>query len=241
MSIMKHARQSTCHPERKHLAKGLCVNCYYSKTGPGYKHRLKYQNSEKFKETRRRNARAPHARKQRAKRRREIRYGITNEQYEALQAAQDGGCAICHEPCSTGRRLSVDHAHTDNCDWRVRKGNDNHCSCPIRGLLCQSCNAAIGRFRVRPPTPSQALYLGSTNLTPVRSHCANGHPYPPILSLKPGGGIYCSQCNRDNHAHRPYNPETRKLYRETHREQIKRWKHEAYLRKKAKSATILDT
>lgn len=178
----------------------MCVNCYYGRNGPGYASRLKHQNSEKFKDTKRRWATTSEARESRAKRRRENRYGITDEQYNALLEAQDGGCAICHCPCSTGRRMSVDHAHTDDCEWRARKNSDNHCSCPIRGLLCQRCNAAIGRFRVRPPTPSQALYLGSVNLSPARSHCSNGHPYPDVLRLVPGGGIYCSQCNRDNHA-----------------------------------------
>jgi Recombination endonuclease VII len=51
------------------------------------------------------------------------RYGITIEEYDAILAAQDGGCAICK-----GRRpylLAVDHCH--------RTGN-------VRGLLCKLCN-----------------------------------------------------------------------------------------------------
>jgi len=61
------------------------------------------------------------------------RYGISLKEYEALVASQDGRCAICR--CiPTGRAkksstLHVDHIHGANI---------------VRGLLCNSCNRAIG-------------------------------------------------------------------------------------------------
>jgi len=53
------------------------------------------------------------------------RYGLTVEQREQMEIAQNGLCAIC----LNDRKLSVDHDHKTGA---------------VRGLLCQKCNAAIG-------------------------------------------------------------------------------------------------
>jgi hypothetical protein len=60
-------------------------------------------------------------------------YGITMDQYEAMEAAQGGVCAICNDPPG-GRykNLAVDHCHSTG---------------KVRGLLCGSCNRALGFFR----------------------------------------------------------------------------------------------
>lgn len=70
-----------------------------------------------------------------------FKYGLTEEVFAAMLAAQGGRCAICgtDEP---GGRNSV---------WHV--DHDHHC-CPgartcgkcIRGLLCQRCNIGLGYF-----------------------------------------------------------------------------------------------
>lgn len=57
------------------------------------------------------------------------RYGIEPSTYERMLEEQGGLCAICRRPCSTGRRLSVDH------DRRTKR---------VRGLLCNRCNRGIG-------------------------------------------------------------------------------------------------
>ena len=55
------------------------------------------------------------------------RYGITQEQYDALLRSQGGKCGICK--CLPGRkRLCVDHDHATG---------------RIRGLLCVRCNSAV--------------------------------------------------------------------------------------------------
>ena len=65
-------------------------------------------------------------------------YGLTPEACASMLAGQDGKCAICRTTSpGKGRggresRWSVDHNHTTNA---------------IRGLLCRSCNAAIGLLR----------------------------------------------------------------------------------------------
>ncbi len=66
-------------------------------------------------------------------RRRELRrvYGLTLEMYDELLASQDGCCAICRD-FSRGRPLHVDHCHTTG---------------RVRGILCFTCNTALGKFR----------------------------------------------------------------------------------------------
>lgn len=78
------------------------------------------------------------------KRRRAVRdalflkkYGITHDQYDAMAAAQGGVCAICGgtkaiDKWKSGlRNLQVDHCHDTG---------------KVRGLLCFSCNTALGHF-----------------------------------------------------------------------------------------------
>ncbi len=62
------------------------------------------------------------------------KYGIGVEEYEALARAQGGVCAICNEftPTVTHPTLVVDHDHETGA---------------VRGLLCHSCNVAIGHMR----------------------------------------------------------------------------------------------
>lgn len=62
-------------------------------------------------------------------------YGLTPEIYELLLLEQGGGCAICGSRVSSrtrNERLAVDH------DSGTGK---------VRGLLCGSCNRALGGFR----------------------------------------------------------------------------------------------
>ena len=59
------------------------------------------------------------------------RYGITIDQYEMMLKRQHYGCKICGQQCPTGKRLAVDHCHHTGM---------------ICGLLCSSCNTALGSF-----------------------------------------------------------------------------------------------
>lgn len=65
-------------------------------------------------------------------------YGVTEQQYEEMLREQGGGCAICGGT-DLGKRagyaLSVDHCHDTG---------------RVRGLLCASCNLAIGYLRDNP-------------------------------------------------------------------------------------------
>jgi len=66
-------------------------------------------------------------------------FGITLEQYNCMSDAQGGRCKICAQPETmknpkTGEAmmLAVDHCHTTG---------------DVRGLLCASCNKALGGFK----------------------------------------------------------------------------------------------
>ena len=72
-------------------------------------------------------------RDKRRKYRLKAEYGISIEHYNMLLSSQKGQCAICGiAVCPTGKRLAVDHCHTTN---------------KVRGLLCQSCNTGLGKFK----------------------------------------------------------------------------------------------
>lgn len=58
-------------------------------------------------------------------------YGMTVEQFRALECAQSGVCKICEKPPTgkRGKRLFVDHDHATQ---------------KVRGLLCLRCNLVLG-------------------------------------------------------------------------------------------------
>ena len=75
-------------------------------------------------------------------------FGILFEEYKEWLAIQNHVCAICKQPCKSGRRLAVDHCHNTN---------------KVRGLLCMSCNNGIGRFNNNPELlRTAATYLEET-------------------------------------------------------------------------------
>lgn len=91
----------------------------------------KWLNTEKGKATSRRNN---------LKR----KYGINETEYDRLLAKQDKQCAICKIDV-TPKRLCVDHDHDNG---------------RIRGLLCRSCNLAIGLLKHNPTSLKNGiLYL----------------------------------------------------------------------------------
>jgi hypothetical protein len=78
--------------------------------------------STQCKECRAVRARSDHLKRQ---------YGITQAERDALVASQGGVCCIC---------LSAVPEHVDHCHKTGR----------VRGVLCFSCNAALGQFKDRP-------------------------------------------------------------------------------------------
>ena len=67
------------------------------------------------------------------------RYGLTQEQYDAILDAQGHRCAICRRHESEfKRRLYIDHDHKC-CPSKARS-----CGLCVRGLLCHTCNTLLG-------------------------------------------------------------------------------------------------
>lgn len=75
-------------------------------------------------------------------------YGLSLSEFNLLLASQDGGCAICGNKESGGKHnknLHVDHDHDSGV---------------VRGILCASCNFAIGLLKDDPELLMRAaMYL----------------------------------------------------------------------------------
>jgi len=61
-------------------------------------------------------------------------YCLTVEDWDKIEAYQNGVCYICGRKQKSGKRLATDHEH---------KGLGR-----IRGLLCSACNRLIGRIEL---------------------------------------------------------------------------------------------
>lgn len=112
----------------KHL---FCRSCYsLYQQAQRLKHLVKRRNEDKERPRRRPN---PARDRDMALQR---KFGITQEQYEAMLEAQGGVCKICLQEERKARHgvimaLAVDHDHETG---------------KIRGLLCNNCNLGIGKF-----------------------------------------------------------------------------------------------
>ena len=69
------------------------------------------------------------------------KYGMTEEDYRAMLIGQDGICLICSQELSKTRPV-IDHCHMTQ---------------QVRGILCDSCNIAIGKFRDDPDILRKAI------------------------------------------------------------------------------------
>lgn len=116
LNVNRHGRHSWCKP---------CVRAD-----------LRRRRSEWTPEQREREAARSRAT---ARSKRLAKYGLTADDYDRLVAAQAGVCAICERPerlVQPNRRdgdesLAVDHDHDTG---------------RVRGLLCMTCNTAIGKL-----------------------------------------------------------------------------------------------
>jgi hypothetical protein len=107
-------------------------------------------------------------------------YGLTQEQYDGLLDARLHICGMCHEPLAEGLLIHMDHDHAC-CRRKIRS-----CGECIRGLLCHTCNIALGyierRYVMLAPTwtarPSGSstppTFLGPCQVT--SSGCLRGSP-----------------------------------------------------------------
>lgn len=103
--------------------KGICKGC------SNYSKKLRrsdplVRKSENSKRNESRNSRKENLK---------YRYNLTVEDYEKMLAQQDGLCLICEE--NLPMRSHIDHCHKSDV---------------VRGILCPSCNTALGKFKDSP-------------------------------------------------------------------------------------------
>ena len=121
------------------VAKGMCARCGTSAPRAGLRHCVKC--SEYFRSSA---TIKSYKRKWRLKK----LYGITPQEWSDIMAAQGGKCAICEKPMSAPR---VDHDHSTG---------------RVRGMLCGTCNQALGLLMEDPVLCEVAgRYLRRTRLS----------------------------------------------------------------------------
>ena len=125
-------KQSSCHPDRLHYAKGLCRSCYSRAGYARWQRTWRLNNPDRNLQNWL-----------------NFKYGISLFQYKTMLAKQGFKCAVCMEDAPIelvgtyqSRRLSVDHNHTTG---------------KVRGLLCIRCNSFIGFARDCPEVLQKAI------------------------------------------------------------------------------------
>jgi hypothetical protein len=78
------------------------------------------------------------------KRHRMKKYGVSQEDYEAMLAEQEHACAICRTKFTTRTLSRADSPNIDH-DHRLDDKNE-----AVRGILCGLCNRMIGGCRDNP-------------------------------------------------------------------------------------------
>jgi len=101
------------------------------------------------------------------------RYGITSQQYDRLLELQQYACGMCGEPFPENSAICIDHDH------KCCPSEKRSCGQCIRGLLCLSCDTALGRIERKyqlarrylenPPGPAVLAQPGPPDVAPARS------------------------------------------------------------------------
>ena len=149
------ATKPTCHPERKHAARGLCLSCYRRQryaTDKAYREECKASGLNYYRKHSKRVAKRIRTRYRQTdgrlavfERRIKHRWGMSLDDYRAALDAQGGVCAICGLPPEPQRRLAIDHSHTTG---------------KRRGLLHRLCNLILGNAKDNPAVlDASAAYL----------------------------------------------------------------------------------
>lgn len=69
------------------------------------------------------------------------RYSLTLERFNEMISEQNNQCAICSKDFSETNKPCVDHDHS------CCNGKKRSCGKCVRGLLCNSCNKAVGLLK----------------------------------------------------------------------------------------------
>jgi hypothetical protein len=107
---------ATCHPDKKHWGKGLCIACY----GKEYRKAKPDVNKRATAKWRKANSDKVYNKYLR------YRYGLSIAEYNELLRKQSNSCKLCGK--TPPRFPIVEHCHSSE---------------RIRGIVCQLCNVAI--------------------------------------------------------------------------------------------------
>lgn len=126
----KKARDG-CRPECKACNLAIRKAKYRENPRPAIERTQRWRDANRERHLANQRRYAADGRKKLANRKSHLKrtYGITLEEYDAMLAAQGGGCWICGSPGRDDIALHVDHDHVTG---------------EIRGLLCFTCNNALG-------------------------------------------------------------------------------------------------
>jgi|WetSurSiteA1Bulk_404760.scaffolds.fasta_scaffold00089_5 hypothetical protein len=81
-------------------------------------------------------------------------FGITIDEYYHMFDSQNGRCAVCGRPQSEcSRAFAVDHIHIDGYEKFSIQEKRKY----VRGLLCVSCNTALGKLQDDPEILQNAI------------------------------------------------------------------------------------
>lgn len=130
----------TCGAPDLVRGRALCATHYAEHQA----HRYRMTRDERLQYARRKHAETVH---RRLVWRLQARYGLTWDDFVGHMVAQSGRCAICLTAFADGGK---DGPYVDHC----------HEGGQVRGLLCRTCNLAVGQFGDDPDRLRQAaLYL----------------------------------------------------------------------------------
>ena len=131
MPLNEHLKQCVSCKQEKRISSDKTVSEFWvhSRSKDGFRNECKVCGIEKSKVYEQ--ARPPLNKRNKHLRR---RYGIEHPEYLRLLELQDGKCAICEtaDPGKGFKYFQIDHAHLTG---------------EIRGLLCATCNKAIGLLK----------------------------------------------------------------------------------------------
>jgi hypothetical protein len=141
MSFSNHEQQCAAQRKYNHSPKGRAAYGRYNKSERAHVAARKYRHSEKGKTTKLKYMSAYTALPEVKVAMRESylkrKYGISISDYQQMLARQNGCCAVCSRQASAEAHgvLRIDHDHK---------------TMTVRGLLCHSCNVALGHGRDNP-------------------------------------------------------------------------------------------
>lgn len=117
--------------------------------------RWQQENSDRLNEYRRARRQLPEVKRQQRSGYYLRTYGVSADDVDAMLEAQGGGCAICLRRPERQASLHLDHDHQTG--W-------------LRGVLCSTCNQALGHLRDDPVLIERAVvYLRQRGVAPLET------------------------------------------------------------------------